>query len=73
MHASPEERFPVYSLFSDFGSKILEEVPCQIGCLVSCVLMLCLCRNYFWSLTTEEAQTELYDAKLRHSQKRELA
>lgn len=33
------------------------------------VLMLCLCRNYLFSRqshTTEEAQTELYDAKLRH-------
>lgn len=34
------------------------------------VLMLCLCRNYLFSCrqshTTEEAQTELFDAKLRH-------
>jgi len=53
MHAGSMERFPNYTLFSDFGSKIPEEAPCQIGCLVSCVLMLCLCRNYLFSRVSQ--------------------
>ena len=61
---------PIYSLFSDFGSKIPEEtIPCQIGCLVSCV-RACLCfasagTTESHTMEEEEAQTELYDAKLR--------
>lgn len=66
---APVERFPIYSLFSDFGSKMPEDtIPCQIGCLVSCVRAYALPLPELLSLTQteeEEAQTELYDAKLR--------
>ena len=59
---------PIYSLFSDFGSKIPEESAMPDRTFGGIVRAYALPLPELLSLTQteeEEAQTELYDAKLR--------